>query len=493
MIDRLVARLNRVFGRDPEIQPVIAIARNAVYAGVVAADGNTYQLNIFIETAPVTSTVQYDDGSNIEYDDGSDIERDNGAAVITAPDGLGSETDIYLPVFQRFDIPTAEPTVIASDGGFYSLAIYDNEDGTWSHGYTRLPGEGTFGAATFDAIDGNRYQLSFVDNGDGTFSDVYTRIYGVAGGLTPTTLTVRDLSLNIQADGLIPIDLSSGTLSDLVIMIGAYTGFSAALIDPSSAGLLARGIYEVTDQDLTQDQSLYFPTALLYNEMQTYAWTLDDQSSRQQDAERQLYMNTAEEDWLDYWGNEYFDIPRYAGETDGAYAQRVTHQILQASQNNVALEMIIQQTLGVDVSVIDAASILDQLTTDEQADAPGRIVLENLGVSNDWLTDQQGQMVAQVEDLVNRYRAAGTAILKHLLVLLVQQTESIAVIESMLATILLEFTDALAPGPIQVGAGWKVGTPGLKVGNNDAIKEQISVQQISTLDGSVTAKFLYGG
>jgi hypothetical protein len=485
VIDRLLDRLNRVFSRDPKIIPVITLARNAVYTSVVAADGNTYQLNIFSDNTQTISTVGYDDGSDVTYDDNT--------TVITAPDTSGDVPGDYRPVFQRFDVPAGKPTAIASSGCLYNLEVYDNGDGTWSHGFIRLPGSGTFGPAAFDAIDGNRYLLSFIDNGDGTWSDVYTRVFGQTGGLTPTTLTVKDLTLSIEADGQIPIDLSSGTLSDLVAVISTYTGFSASLVDPSKGDLLARGIYEVADQDLAQDQTLYYPTALLYNEIQVNAWALMDQSSRQQDAERQLCMNTAEQDWLDYWGNEYFDIPRYAGESDDAYSQRITHQILQASQNNVALEMIIKQSLGIDVSVVDAAKVLSELTTDEQAAAPGRIILENIGLDHSWLTDQQGQAVAQVEDIVNRYRAAGTAILKHLLVLLVQQTETITTVESMLATFILEFTDALQPGPIQVGAGWKVGTPGLKVGNNDPVKEQIVIKQISSLDGSVTAKYLYGG
>ena len=145
------------------------------------------------------------------------------------------------------------------------------------------------------------------------------------------------------------------------------------------------------------------------------------------------------------------------------------------------------------MSVVDAAAVLDQLTTEDQANAAGRFILENLGVDNDWLTDHQSAIVLQVEDLVNRYRAAGTGILLHLLTMLINQVEMIATEETMQATILLGFDDALAAGPIRAGAGWRAGTPGLKAGNNDAIKEQIFIQKISTADGSVAAEYLYGG
>ena len=452
-IDRLIGRLGKVFSRDPQIKPVIAITRNKVYTLVAATDGNSYQLNIFSDA----------DGN-------------------------------FYPVFQRFPGDPAEPTQIASDNSFYYLEIFDNGDGTFTHDFILLSGDGVFGPATFAAIDGYRYQLGIVDNGDGTFFDTYTRVLGGdAGGLAPTTLSVRDLVLTIQADGQIVTDLSTGTLTDLAAVISGTTGFNAVLVDPAFGDFWARGLYEVAGQDIALDQNLYYPTALLYNEMQTYSWALMDQAARLKSAERQLYMNTAEDEWLDYWGNEFFKIPRYSEEADVAYAQRIANQIIQASQNNVALELIIKQTLGVDVSVVDAAAVLDQLTTEDQANAAGRFILENLGVDNDWLTDHQSAIVLQVEDLVNRYRAAGTGILLHLLTMLINQVEMIATEETMQATILLGFDDALAAGPIRAGAGWRAGTPGLKAGNNDAIKEQIFIQKISTADGSVAAEYLYGG
>ena len=451
LIDRIFGRLNRVFSRDPKIQPVVAITRDAAYSNLVATDGNTYGLNI------------------ISNSDGS-----------------------FLPTFERMDAPPAGPTVIASAGNYYQLNITDNGDETFSYSYTKLPGSGSFGLAVLDGVDGYRYQLNIIDNGDGTFSDTCTRIAGTAGVICPAILSISSLSLAIQADTQTLIDLSTATVSELVAAINGLTGFNAELTAADSGPLLARGLYEVSGQDLAQDQNLYFPTALLYNEIQTYAWTLGDQADRLKSAEAQLYMDTAEDDWLDYWGS-FFKNPRYPNEADPTYAQRIANQIIQASQNNVALEIIIKRALGVDVDVVDAVSILDQLSTEDQANAVGRFVLDNLGISNDWLTGQQEQVIDQVLDIVNRYRAAGTGILLHLITMLSQHIEEITISETLMTTIMLAFNDALVAGPVRAGAGWRAGTPGLKAGNNSPIMEQAYVQVISTTDGSLIGAYLYGG
>jgi hypothetical protein len=66
-------------------------------------------------------------------------------------------------------------------------------------------------------------------------------------------------------------------------------------------------------------------------------------------------------------------------------------------------------------------------------------------------------------------------------------SETIALV--ITATIAESFED----GAIFVDGSWRVGTPGLLVGTNDALKEQILVQKIVVATGLPESSELIGG
>jgi len=452
MVDRIISRLNRVFGKEPKEKRVITIWRNVPFETVVATDGYIYQLNVFL---------------NSEGGYSRSFTRITGAGAIPS-------------------------TIFATDGDYYQMHIQDNSDGTFSNFFTRVMGDGSPGPATMVASDNNRYALNIVDNGDGTYSDTYTRVVGT-GTYGRTSVMISNLTFTVLADVSYSIDISTITVDELSAAINTQPGFAASVPDESFGNLLARGLLETNKpQDIAQDQNLYYPTSLLFQEMQTYGWALQDQSNRVKAAEKQLYMQTSEDDWLDFWGSQYFNTPRYNGESDTAYAQRITYQVIRATQNNVALSIIVQETLGVDCEILDAVPNIAMLATEDVPKAPGRFLL-NMGIDNNLTSDQATALIGQVQNIVRRYKAGGTDFLMSALRQLVQTTETITTVEDVLATINITLTDTLVPGPIRASAGWRASCPGLKAGMNDAIKEQIYIKTIVAADSSIAATALYGG
>ena len=298
--------------------------------------------------------------------------------------------------------------------------------------------------------------------------------------LAVSNLTLTGGTLAISLDGL--------ALTDLVTAVNNVPGFSATLVSGADGTLLARGIVD----DGAVSGTLRYPTSLFYQEMQTSSWSLQDQADRMLALELEMYMNTADEDWLDFWGRDIYGLPRFADENDGDYSQRITNELTRPTQNNVALAQIVKQALGADIVIRDAVPYVSELPVDQQADAPGRFLLD-MSISNSLSTSDAQILIDKIKAIVNKYKAAGTDFIQTALLKAQKQTESVSVAESVEVTITATFSDQLSDGPIYYGAGWTFGTPGLKFGTNDAIKEQIRVQKIEVSTGHTVADYIYGG
>lgn len=452
MITRIISRLNRVFKKEPEGEKVLTIWRNVPFVSVVATDGFVYQLNIY---------------------------------------WLESE-ERYVHVFTR--MPGAEKgatTIFATDGCYYQLHVIRDSNGGFTNYFTRVVGNGEPGPATLVGADNNHYALNIVETEPGVFQDTYTRVLGT-GTYGRTAISVSGLNFSIRGDTSYNIDISTITINQLADQINALPGFTATVNLPDCGFLLARGLIETNKpQDISEDHCFYYPTSLLYQEMQVYGWALQGQSDQAKSAERQLYLNTAEEDWLDFWGN-FFGIPRYNGETDTKYAQRITYQIVRATQNNIALSIIVKETLGVDADFPDAVPNIDQLAEEDIPKAPGRFLL-SMGLDNSLTSDEAQALINQVQDIVRKYKASGTDFLVNALRKLVQTAEVLTTTEDVSATINIQLQDTLTSGPVRASAGWRASCPGLTAGDNTAIKEQIFIQTIAVADNSVVVSDLYGG
>jgi hypothetical protein len=164
-------------------------------------------------------------------------------------------------------------------------------------------------------------------------------------------------SLILVGTGGLSVDFSELTLQQLATAIGTFSGYSATLVSASYASLLARAVMEDGTHKISADTHLYYPTSQLWLEMQTYAWILDEQAERLRQLTKQLYLHSADTDWLDYWLQDFFGIPRDGAETDPIYQRRGINEIVSLNQNNIAIENLIEGSLtnGIPCQVIDSA------------------------------------------------------------------------------------------------------------------------------------------
>jgi hypothetical protein len=240
------------------------------------------------------------------------------------------------------------------------------------------------------------------------------------------TLTLKNMILTLAADGLAPfiIDISTLTVNDLVLAInGGVNGGGQFLIDEDNglalidettgeplfsesntaytamvsqdnyAMLLARGI-------MITETGFSYPTNLLYQEFQIYDWTLSDTVIQRQNAEKQLYAHTAEEDWLDYWFS-YFAIARLAGETDLAFLTRGIAEMFGPKVNNKALQQIIMKAVGHYVDVKDMGD------PSQEVPIPSTIgIFLYKGNINDLAITEKQAIVS----IIKRYKASGKAV-----------------------------------------------------------------------------------
>jgi len=186
-----------------------------------------------------------------------------------------------------------------------------------------------------------------------------------------------------------------------------------------------------------------------------------------------------------------FGIVRFTAETDAEYQQRVLNEITSPTQNNVALAMIVKNALGVDARILDAVPYIDDLPPEQQGDAVGRFLLD-LSIDNSLSTEEAEILIERTQNLVRKFKAAGTDFIQTSLRKLEEKAETVTIVEAYRATISAALADQIGPGPIYVGAAWIVGTPGLLVGTNDAIKEQCIVTVLDT-DENIVSRDYYGG
>lgn len=284
----------------------------------------------------------------------------------------------------------------------------------------------------------------------------------------------------------------SNDLEKILVLPGDGDGpITVAVADAALAGYTAWGLLDMPSQPLVAGLQFPYPTSLFYNEMQVYAMALKNQAGRLTDLEKQMYFHSADGSWLDFWGRDMFGIVRYNDETDTQYQMRVLNEITAPNQNNVALAMIIKNALGVDARILDAVPHIDELPPEQQGDAVGRFLLD-LSIDSSLATEQVEELITKTQDLVRRFKAAGTGFLQAALRKQVALSESATVSEAFNLNISAAMADELGPGPIFVGAGWVVGTPGLLVGNNDALKEQCVVTVLDT-DETIVSRDYYGG
>ena len=172
---------------------------------------------------------------------------------------------------------------------------------------------------------------------------------------TPCIITMSNAVATVLVSGSTHTIATDGmTLSQFVTALGTK-GVTATLTSGAYQILIARGVLDTHRQDTTVDNHVYYSSNLFWQEMQVYGWMLQEQSDRLLRAEQQLYLHSAENEWLDYWLKDYFGILRDTSESDAQYKDRAIAEIIRIKQNNKAMEIALKNAVAaVDCIVRDA-------------------------------------------------------------------------------------------------------------------------------------------
>ncbi len=309
--------------------------------------------------------------------------------------------------------------------------------------------------------------------------------------------SISELEMKVSIDGAAAtiFDLMELTVAELVSGLDSLSGCVVSLVDPDRSDCLAAGLLEFSETlpDVSDaGLQVSYLASVLGAEIQAYGIGLKDLSSNRALAEKQLYMHSAEEDWLDFWGRGYFGIDRYQGESDDDYSARVINEIVRPNQNNYALELIVLEALGIEISLRDAYPLREQLGAEMQGRTPWRFVLD-MTLSNELSPEEAQAKVAKVKDLVRKHKAAGTEFFDGGIKSGSSPVETVTATEALALVITVRVEESLLPGPIEYGTGWLYGVPGLVYGENEAIKEQIVIITREVATGDQVAIELHGG
>ena len=332
------------------------------------------------------------------------------------------------------------------------------------------------------------------------------------------TITISDGKLTaLLSDRTLTVNLTAITIAELVAAINAGSSPSTlTIVDESLSESLAMGLLETTGQNLQDDSFLWYPTSLFYNEMQVYSAILRDQRDRLANLERQLYLNSATDSWLTYWCHKCLGIPRSTAgpETDAQYLTKTIETITSPTQNNVALEGYVMRAFGIDIVLSDANRIPAFFPPDMRPSLPGRMYMQfqDLSIFDGMTPGEIEAKILEIKRFIDsKYKAAGIGWIELTAGSQVSETmvmqESVAL--SNVPAISENFPTQLAHWvyeghylgeialnddvhTLQTDVAWVCGTPGIRVGLNDLIKEQIVVTLLDTAEQELK-KYLFGG
>src|SRR5262249_1913699 len=153
-------------------------------------------------------------------------------------------------------------------------------------------------------------------------------------------------SLSRQLQGL--------TLAQLAASLNLQPGHTAAVVAPDSS-LPAISLIEVQAQDIMLAPRLDRFTSLLWALFLPVCWGFLDTVDNLNNGLLQMSVKTAEQKWVDYWGEEFYGgIRRLFHEADRAYADRIIKEVLRWRLNNLAIAQILEEEIpGITVEVIN--------------------------------------------------------------------------------------------------------------------------------------------
>lgn len=160
----------------------------------------------------------------------------------------------------------------------------------------------------------------------------------------------RVLSVSTEAwDNFIDFDLSALTMDELANAL-ASAGFQIVYQDAELSGRSAAILLSGSGlESQSNGDALKAYDTLLWSLFDSYAIELESASAGIDQAMLQMYLDTADGEWLDYWG-EYFGFPR-EGRDDAQYRAYIIAETLRPRNNALAIENTIEDLAQEDVRI----------------------------------------------------------------------------------------------------------------------------------------------
>lgn len=152
--------------------------------------------------------------------------------------------------------------------------------------------------------------------------------------------------LTVVAGGVsLPPFALDGSLQHLVTQLTA-SGIEVKYANPDLLHLASGALLEGAgnDQSSLSDQLKVFQSNL-WTLLDAYGVAVDEADRHIVEGIAQLYIGSAEGEFLDYWG-EFFGVPRNAGELDPDYRTRMIVEVLRPKSNKIAIENAVSEIVG---------------------------------------------------------------------------------------------------------------------------------------------------
>ena len=159
------------------------------------------------------------------------------------------------------------------------------------------------------------------------------------------------LTLSTESGTLLGVvSLSGITLSELAPKI---TALGCTVLDVNAA-FSALGAESLIDgagrQSYSNGDHLFIFDSLLWSLIAAYAKQANDLTLSGQEALKQLYLGTAEQNWLDVWGAS-LGVARRAGQSDSDYRAWILREITRPRANWADIESAILESTGAAVHI----------------------------------------------------------------------------------------------------------------------------------------------
>lgn len=159
------------------------------------------------------------------------------------------------------------------------------------------------------------------------------------------------------------IPLADKNVGDLLEDL-ANLGFEVQALDGDAMTLSALALLEGNvDEDSPGGAYLTVPSSALWHVLRPIARELSSASRALDSAKAQMYLASASDEWLDYWG-AFFGLPRN-GMDDAAYRRYLIAETLRPRSNPRAIEAAVRDAIGASIQIYEPFGDVFRLSRSE--------------------------------------------------------------------------------------------------------------------------------